>query len=151
MATEPRKIETAVRAASGPAQDFFVTSTIPCSESTFQGKAEGADDILMADAKAVSDAGAFAMVIEGVVEPVARKMTESIPTVTIGIGGSPACDGQILLFDDLMGINDWVPKFVRKFANLRQEIDRAASEYREAVLDGSFPAIEETYQVKQTK
>lgn len=116
-----------------------------------QGKAEGADDILMADARAISDAGAFAMVIEGVVEPVARKMTESIPTVTIGIGGSPACDGQILLFDDLMGINDWVPKFVRKFANLRQEIDRAASEYREAVLDGSFPAIEETYQVKEPK
>lgn len=116
-----------------------------------QGKAEGAGDILTADARAISDAGAFAMVIEGVVEPVARKMTESIPTVTIGIGGSPACDGQILLFDDLMGINDWVPKFVRKFANLRQEIDRAASEYREAVLDGSFPAIEETYQVKEPK
>ena len=116
-----------------------------------QGKAEGADDILTADARAISDAGAFAMVIEGVVEPVARRMTESVPTVTIGIGGSPACDGQILLFDDLMGINDRVPKFVRKFAALGPEIDRAASEYREAVLDGSFPAMEETYRVKRPK
>ena len=76
-------------------------------------------------------------------------ITENIPTVTIGIGGSPACDGQILLFDDLMGINDWVPKFVRKFADLRQEIDNAAGGYREAVLDGSFPAVDETYQSKQ--
>ena len=69
--------------------------------------------------------------------------------MTIGIGGSPACDGQILLFDDLMGINDWVPKFVRKFADLRQEIDNAAGAYREAVLDGSFPAADETYQSKK--
>lgn len=114
-----------------------------------QGKAEGADEILMADVKAVSEAGAFAIVIEGVVEPVARQMTESIPTVTIGIGGSPACDGQILLFDDLMGINDWVPKFVRKFANLRQDIDAAAAAYREAVLDGSFPSKDETYEIKK--
>ena len=132
-----------------------------------QGKAEGADEQLMADAQAIADAGAFAMVIEGVVEPVARRISENpfvamviegvvepvarrisenIPTVTIGIGGSPACDGQILLFDDLMGINDWVPKFVRKFADLGREIDAAAGAYREAVLDGSFPAVEETYQ-----
>ncbi len=114
-----------------------------------QGKTEGADDVLMTDASAISEAGAFAIVIEGVVEPLARQMTESIPTVTIGIGGSPACDGQILLFDDLMGVNDWVPKFVRKFADLRREIDAAAGAYREAVLDGSFPTEEETYQAKK--
>ena len=58
----------------------------------------------MTDASAISEAGAFAIVIEGVVEPLARQMTESIPTVTIGIGGSPACAGKILLFDDLMGV-----------------------------------------------
>ena len=114
-----------------------------------QGKSEGADDLLMADAHAIAGAGAFAIVIEGVVEPVARRITENTSTVTIGIGGSPACDGQILLFDDLMGINDWVPKFVRKFADLRQEIDNAAGAYREAVLDGSFPAADETYQSKK--
>ena len=114
-----------------------------------QGKSEGADDLLMADAQAIAGAGAFAIVIEGVVEPVARRITENTSTVTIGIGGSPACDGQILLFDDLMGINDWVPKFVRKFADLRQEIDNAAGAYREAVLDGSFPAADETYQSKK--
>jgi 3-methyl-2-oxobutanoate hydroxymethyltransferase len=111
-----------------------------------QGRTDGADAVLLADAKAIADAGAFAIVIEGVVEPLARRMTESISTVTIGIGGSPACDGQILLFDDLMGVNDWVPKFVRKFADLRGEIERAAAAYRAAVEDGSFPAADETYQ-----
>ena len=113
-----------------------------------QGKSDGSEELLMADATAISDSGAFAIVIEGVIEPIARKITEQVPVVTIGIGGSPACDGQILLFDDLMGINDWVPKFVRKFANLRKEIDSAAVAYREAVLNGSFPNADETYQPK---
>ncbi|MCB1507843.1 MAG: 3-methyl-2-oxobutanoate hydroxymethyltransferase, partial [Hyphomicrobiaceae bacterium] len=80
-----------------------------------QGKSEEGERQLEDDARAISDAGAFAIVLEGIVEPVARRLTATIPTVTIGIGASPACDGQILVLEDMLGLNDWVPKFVKKF------------------------------------
>jgi 3-methyl-2-oxobutanoate hydroxymethyltransferase len=114
-----------------------------------QGKGEEGQAALEADARAISDAGAFAIVLEGIVEPVARRITETIPTVTIGIGASPACDGQILVLEDMLGLNDWVPKFVKKFGSLRDHIEGSVKAYAAAVRDGSFPGPEQVYKAKK--
>ncbi|MCH7814489.1 MAG: AmmeMemoRadiSam system protein B, partial [Planctomycetes bacterium] len=90
----------------------------------------------MADAKAVAGAGAFAMVIEGTIEALAREITEIISIPTIGIGASPACDGQILVTEDALGLfSDFTPKFVKRFAELGDEIERAAKAYAKEVND----------------
>lgn len=109
------------------------------------GKTEAECNDLRADADAVAEAGAFSVVLEGVVEPLARELTERIGIPTIGIGGSPACDGQILVTEDLLGMFERTPKFVRRFANLRETIDSAISEYADAVRKRTFPADAETY------
>lgn len=109
------------------------------------GKTEDECEAMRADADAVVDAGAFCVVLEGVVEPLARELTARISAPTIGIGASPACDGQILVTEDLLGMFERTPKFVRRFANLRETIDSAVSDYAEAVRKRSFPAEAETY------
>ncbi|WP_425409182.1 3-methyl-2-oxobutanoate hydroxymethyltransferase [Hyphococcus sp.] len=109
------------------------------------GKTEEECDALRADADAVTKAGAFALVLEGVVEPIARELTGRIDIPTIGIGGSPACDGQILVTEDLLGMFERTPKFVRRFANLRETIDTAISDYAKAVRGRTFPDHDETY------
>jgi 3-methyl-2-oxobutanoate hydroxymethyltransferase len=114
-----------------------------------QGRSKDGQAVVEADARAISDAGAFAIVMEGIIEPVARRITETIPTVTIGIGASPACDGQILVLEDMLGLNDWVPKFVRKFGSLREHIEGAVKGYTEAVRDGSFPGPDHVYKPKK--
>lgn len=114
-----------------------------------QGKSDENQAQTERDAKAISDAGAFAMVIEGTVEPLARKITEDIPTVTIGIGASPACDGQILVLEDMLGLNDWTPKFVQKFGSIREHIEEAVTGYANAVRDRSFPGPDHVYARKQ--
>ncbi len=114
-----------------------------------QGKSEEAQKLLEADARAISDAGAFAIVMEGIVEPVARAVTESIATPTIGIGASPACDGQILVLEDMLGLSDWTPKFVKKFGSLRGHIEAAVSTYAKEVREGTFPGPEHLYQPKK--
>ena len=84
-----------------------------------RGKAEAEAERIVADARAVAEAGAFAMVVEGVVEPLARRITEAVPVPTIGIGASAACDGQILVCDDVLGLfGDFRPKFVKHYAEL---------------------------------
>jgi len=103
---------------------------------------------LIGDAKAVSEAGAFALVIEGVVEPLAIEMTRAIDIPTIGIGGSAECDGQVLVIDDMLGMFDRVPRFVKKYAQLATEIDAAVAEYAEDVRARRFPTAEQTYQPK---
>ena len=101
---------------------------------------------IMADAKAVSDAGAFAIVIEAVIEPLARAITEAIPTVTIGIGASPACDGQVLVTEDAIGMfADFTPKFVKRFAEVGEDIGQAAASYAAQVTARTFPASEHCY------
>jgi 3-methyl-2-oxobutanoate hydroxymethyltransferase len=85
------------------------------------------------------------MVIEGVAESLAREITQAVPVPTIGIGASSECDGQVLVTDDMLGLFDWAPKFVRRYANLRGEIDRAARAYAEDVRARRFPAAAETY------
>lgn len=100
---------------------------------------------LLADAKAVEKSGAFAVVIEGTVEDVAAKLTKSISIPTIGIGASAACDGQVLVIDDMIGLTPDVPKFVKKYADVAGEIEKAASAFAADVRAKKFPDAEHVY------
>ncbi|MBI4970191.1 MAG: 3-methyl-2-oxobutanoate hydroxymethyltransferase [Rhodospirillales bacterium] len=105
---------------------------------------------ILADAKAVAEAGAFAMVVEGVVEPLARQITKTVPVPTIGIGASPHCDGQILVSDDLIGLfATFKPRFVKRYANLAAEVSKAAAAYAAEVKARTFPAPEHCFGVKK--
>ncbi len=117
------------------------------TDGAFKAKGKTDDERLrvIAEAEATADAGAFAVVIEGTAEGVAREITEIIDKPTVGIGASSACDGQILVTNDMLGMFDWTPKFVRKYADLRSEIDRAAASYASDVKARRFPAEVETY------
>lgn len=115
-----------------------------------QGKEEEAAKKWIAIAQAVEAAGAFSMVIEGTVEPVARAITEAVKIPTIGIGASPACDGQVLVTEDILGLfSDFTPKFVKRYANLGELVSKAASEYSQEVRAGTFPAAEHCFGVKK--
>jgi 3-methyl-2-oxobutanoate hydroxymethyltransferase len=110
-----------------------------------QGRGEGADQILN-DAKAVSNAGAFCVVLEKVTEPLARSITDAVATPTIGIGASVACDGQILVIDDVLGIfTDFRPKFVKRYAELGREAETAISAYAKEVRERGFPGPEHVF------
>jgi len=113
-----------------------------------KGKQQGERDAILADARATAEAGAFCIVVEGVAESLAREITEAVATPTIGIGASAGCDGQILVVDDMLGMFDWTPKFVRRYADLRGEIARAAAAYAADVKARRFPAASETYYAK---
>ena len=117
------------------------------TEGAFKAKGRNEDERLrvIAEAEAPADAGAFAVVIEGTAEPVAREITAVIDKPTIGIGASAACDGQILVTPDMLGLFDWTPKFVRRYADLRAEIDGAVGRYAADVRARRFPAEVETY------
>lgn len=101
------------------------------------------------DALAVADAGAFATVVEGVAEPLARKITEVAPNPIIGIGASPACDGQILVTEDMLGLFPWNPKFVKRYADLGGNIERAVEDYAAEVRARTFPGEKQTYAMKR--
>lgn len=113
-----------------------------------QGRTEDQWLDVEADAIAVSEAGAFAIVVEAVAEPLAARLTQSVPVPTIGIGASAVCDGQILVMDDMLGMTPRVPKFVRQFGRVGEAIDRAIADYAASVRDRSFPAPEHTYGMK---
>ncbi|MGG7518296.1 3-methyl-2-oxobutanoate hydroxymethyltransferase [Allorhizobium undicola] len=99
------------------------------------------------DAAAIGEAGAFAIVIEGTVEPVARSISQALACPTIGIGASPACDGQILVSDDMLGLfNEFKPRFVKHYAELAGVISKAAEDYAQEVTQRQFPAAEHTFQ-----
>ena len=101
---------------------------------------------ILADGAAIADAGAFALVVEGVNEGVARELTAAVAIPTIGIGASAACDGQILVTDDMLGLfAEFTPKFVKRYRDLSVEIRQAARDYAEDVRHGRFPALEHTY------
>jgi 3-methyl-2-oxobutanoate hydroxymethyltransferase len=104
-----------------------------------------------ADAMAVAEAGAFSMVIEAVAEPLARKITGAVPIPTIGIGASVACDGQILVMEDMLGLSPRVPKFVKRYGDLGPGIDKAIADYAAEVRARSFPAPEHVYAMKGNK
>src|SRR5215475_12525318 len=113
------------------------------------GRDESEWPALLADAKAVSDAGAFAVVLEGMAEPLAARITREIAIPTIGIGASAECDGQILVMEDMLGLNPNPPKFVRQYAHLGPEIEQAVKAYAQDVRDRAFPGRENVYQMKR--
>ncbi|AYV47854.1 3-methyl-2-oxobutanoate hydroxymethyltransferase [Caulobacter flavus] len=116
-------------------------------------KAKGRDEEgrqkILAEARATAEAGAFAVVVEGVAEALAREITQVIAPPTIGIGASAGCDGQVLVSDDMLGLFDWTPKFVRRYADLKGAIEKAAADYARDVKDRSFPGPAETYYAKK--
>lgn len=110
-----------------------------------QGRGADADRVL-ADARAVAGAGAFAVVLEKVTEPLARRITAELAVPTIGIGASPACDGQVLVVDDMLGLfSDFRPKFVKRYAELESEADRAIAAYAADVRARAFPGAEHVF------
>jgi 3-methyl-2-oxobutanoate hydroxymethyltransferase len=113
----------------------------------FKAKGREADERvrIVAEAEATAAAGAFAVVVEGVAEGLANAITQQVAIPTIGIGASAGCDGQVLVTDDMLGLFDWTPKFVRRYADLRTEIARAAAHYADDVRERRFPAAAETY------
>ncbi len=113
-----------------------------------QGREEAQWAALEVDAKAVADAGAFSVVLEAIAEPLAVRITKAVPIPTIGIGASAACDGQILVMDDMLGLTPRVPKFVKKFAELGAVMDKAFADYASEVKARTFPAIQHTYEMK---
>ncbi len=111
-----------------------------------RGHMPGEHDKILRDGIAIAEAGAFSLVIEGVAESLARELTGAVAVPTIGIGGSPSCDGQILVIDDMLGLfAEFTPKFVKRYRQLGDEIRAAAREYAEEVKEGRFPAPEHTY------
>ena len=113
-----------------------------------RGRSEAERAKLLRDAQAIAAAGAFALVVEGVVEPVAIEITKAIDIPTIGIGGSAECDGQVLVIDDMLGMFDRVPRFVKKYEQLAEKIDAAAAQYAAEVRALTFPTVDQTYQPK---
>lgn len=104
-----------------------------------QGRGDAARTVL-ADAEAVAEAGAFAVVLEKIAEPLARRVTQTVAVPTIGIGASPACDGQILVLDDMLGLfNDFRPSFVQRYAELGDAVSAAVAAYAADVRDRRFP------------
>jgi 3-methyl-2-oxobutanoate hydroxymethyltransferase len=116
-----------------------------------QGKDEAAAQRITEDAKAIADAGAFALVVEGTWEPVARAITAAVPVPTIGIGASPACDGQVLVTDDILGLfGDFSPKFVKRYAELAPDMEDAIKAYADDVRTRAFPAEEHCFGAKRS-
>lgn len=100
---------------------------------------------ILADAHAVADAGAFAVVLEGITQSLAERITAELPIVTIGIGASAACDGQILVTEDMLGLFDRVPKFVKRFGAMSNVIEQAAEHYAADVKARRFPGADHVY------
>jgi 3-methyl-2-oxobutanoate hydroxymethyltransferase len=114
-----------------------------------QGRTRDQWAIIEEDARQIADAGAFAVVLEAIAEPLAAKITRDIPIPTIGIGASASCDGQILVMEDMLGLSPRVPKFVKEFGKVGAAIEGAIKMYAEDVRARSFPAAENTYQMKE--
>ena len=110
-----------------------------------QGRSEEAALRLRQQAEALEKAGIFSLVLEGMPAEVGKSITEAVSVPTIGIGAGPHCDGQVLVINDLLGLNDWTPRFVKTYANLGQEIDRAARAFAADVEAGTFPDAAHSY------
>jgi 3-methyl-2-oxobutanoate hydroxymethyltransferase len=111
-----------------------------------RGKSEAEARSIVEDAVAVSEAGAFTMVIEGVLEPIAIEITQKVACPTIGIGASAKCDGQVLVTEDMLGLFERTPKFVKKYGNMAASVEEAVKQYADNVRDRSFPGPEQLYQ-----
>ncbi len=113
-----------------------------------RGRSQQEHEQIIADGQAVQEAGAFAVVIEGVIEPIAIALTRTLEIPTIGIGASAQCDGQVLVTEDMLGLFDRVPRFVKRYEAIAETISGAAARYAAEVRDRSFPGPEQTYQPK---
>lgn len=115
-----------------------------------QGKTVETAKKIIEDAKAVEKAGAFAIVLEGIPAPLAEIITKMLTIPTIGIGASSSCDGQVLVYQDMLGLySDFTPKFVKKFASLGEAMTEAFKKYDEEVKSGAFPTAEYTYKMDE--
>ncbi len=113
-----------------------------------RGRSDAEAAKIVADAMALDQAGVFAMVIEGVIEPVAIQITQAVSCPTIGIGASAQCDGQVLVTEDMLGMFERVPRFVKRYEAIAETISGAAQRYAEEVRARTFPTIDQTYQPK---
>lgn len=113
-----------------------------------RGRSENEADKIVTDAQALDKAGAFAVVVEGVVEPIAIEVTQAIGCPTIGIGASAMCDGQVLVTEDMLGMFERVPRFVKKYEDIAGMIEKTVQTYAEEVRERSFPSEAQTYQPK---
>jgi 3-methyl-2-oxobutanoate hydroxymethyltransferase len=113
-----------------------------------RGRSDAEAQKIVDDAIALDKAGAFAIVIEGVVEPIAIDVTRAVACPTIGIGGSAQCDGQVLVTEDMLGMFERVPRFVKRYADVAEVISAAAEQYAAEVRARTFPGVEQTYQPK---
>jgi 3-methyl-2-oxobutanoate hydroxymethyltransferase len=115
-------------------------------------RAQGRDEVdwepIETDARAVAEAGAFAVVVEAVAEPLGRRITEQVAIPTIGIGASAACDGQILVLEDMLGLSPRVPKFVKRYGELGPGIEAAIATYAKEVRSRAFPGPEHVYPMR---
>ncbi len=116
-----------------------------------QGRREEEWAAIEADARAVADAGAFAIVLEAMAEPLAARITRSVAAPTIGIGASAACDGQILVLEDMLGLSPRVPKFVKRYAEMGAAIEEAVAAYAAEVRSRAFPAESNVYHLAKSK
>jgi len=110
-----------------------------------QGRADGAYEEILADALALQEAGAFAVVLEMVIAPIAEKLTAALDIPTIGIGAGPVTDGQVLVWLDALGVGDWHPSFSKQFAAVGAVMERGAAAYVAEVKGGTFPTAEHTF------
>ena len=113
-----------------------------------RGKSADEAKKILTDAKAVAEAGAFCIVVEGVMEAIAEKVTDAVGVPIIGIGASPKCDGQVLVTEDMLGLFERTPRFVKRYADMASEIGEAVGRYAEEVRSRAFPTDEQTYRPK---
>ena len=113
-----------------------------------RGKSATEANKIVGDAKAVAEAGAFCVVVEGVMESIADELTKKIAVPTIGIGASPNCDGQVLVTEDMLGLFERTPRFVKRYDDLAARITDAATTYRQEVRTRAFPTEDQTYRPK---
>jgi 3-methyl-2-oxobutanoate hydroxymethyltransferase len=111
-----------------------------------QGRTEDAANRLVREARIVEDAGAFALILEAIPMDLTKKITREISIPTIGIGAGPHCDGQVLVLHDVLGLFErFTPKFVKKYANLKEEVLKAVRTYKDEVEKGIFPSEEQSF------
>ena len=116
-----------------------------------RGRSEAEAIKIRADAQAISDAGAFLIVVEGVMEALAAEITRAVACPTIGIGAAASCDGQVLVTEDMLGLFERTPRFVKRYDDIAGRIDAAASRFAEEVRSRAFPSDEQVYRPKATE
>jgi 3-methyl-2-oxobutanoate hydroxymethyltransferase len=113
-----------------------------------RGRSEAERARIVADAVAIDQAGAFAMVVEGVVEPMGAEITTTVSCLTIGIGASAACDGQVLVTEDMLGLFERTPRFVKRYGDMATFVSETAAAYASEVRTRAFPTADQTYAPK---